>query len=350
MENITVIGFGANGMATAAYLTLKGYRVTLCDTVEQAAAEEDIHKKNGIVLRGALNEAENPIQLFCMTNSFSEAMRSAECVIVCVSVERHMEVLSRIAHLIKPDQTILFNPGNMASVVLLREYPELHEVAGVVFAELSGCLWACRITGPGEVTVALPLGTKRLSAYPTRMTDEACRRVSELFPVSPARNVVEAALNSPNVITHLSGTVFNTAQVEKMGDEFALFSHGISDSVLRTFRNLEHERNAVLQAAGLAVYEPSSEAFLRTLMDETIAPELERFRSLRGPSTLLHRYVTEDAMCGVALLVSLAHRMNVPVRLTESFLTIVSSINNKDYYKHGYTLANLGIKSHVATL
>lgn len=344
MKRITVIGGGSNGLATAAYFSLKGHAVTLCDTAEQMTERSAIETHGGVMMKGAFGEAESPVAIACLTDDFAAAISGAEVVIVCVSVPRHEEIAQKICPHLTDGQTVIFNPGNMASVRFVQLYPQLREMKSLVMAEVSGCLWACRITAPGKVVVALPLKAKKVAGYPAETTDMAVTRVGELFEAVPAKNVVEAALNSPNVITHLAGTIYNVAQVEKMGEDFAFFTHGMSETVVRTFCALEKERNAVLRAAGLAVYEESSEGFMRTLMNPDIAPQFNIFRALKGPSSMAHRYMAEDALCGVPLLVSLAECVGVPAELTKSFLTTASCIHGRDYYAEGYTLANLGLK------
>ena len=344
MKRITVIGGGSNGLATAAYFSLQGHTVTLCDTAEQMTERAAIEARGGLMMKGAFGEKESPVAIACITDDFAAAMSGAEAVIICVSVPRHEEIAHLVCPHLKEGQTVICNPGNMASVRFSRLYPQLLETKDLVMAEVSGCLWACRITGAGEVTVALPLKAKKVAGYPTETTEAAVSRVCELFEAVPAKNVVEAALNSPNVITHLAGTIYNVAQVEKMGEDFAFFTHGMSDTVVRTFCALEKERNAILRAAGLAVYEESSEGFMRTLMNPDIAPQFNTFRALKGPSSMAHRYMAEDALCGVPLLVSLAESVGAAAELTKSFLTTASCINGRDYYKEGYTLDNLGLK------
>ena len=342
VKKIAVIGSGANGLATAAYLSQQGHSVTLCDTKEQLSELPRL-ELDGIRLCGAFSDCGEPIYPEKVTDQIGKAVENAEMVIVCVSAERHEEIGNEIKDCLHAGQTVLFNPGNLGAVVLSRQNPELLAVPGLILAELCGCLWACRITGDTEVTIALPLSKKRLAAWPTERLPEAVQRISELFPVMPATNVVEAAVNSPNVITHLCGTLFNVAPVEQRGEEFAFFREGMSETVVRMFSKLEKERNAVLEKAGMQIYEPSSEAFMRILMDDSIAPQFDVFRSLKGPSSMKHRYLSEDAFCGVSLLISLARHYRVPVPLTESFLTIASAVNERNYYEEGYTLQNLGL-------
>lgn len=348
MKNIAVIGAGANGLATAAWLTLQGHQVTLCDTADQLKETAAV-QEGGIRVDGAFGAPENPIVPSLITDEIGKAVQQAEIILICVSAQRQESIGRLVCPALENGQTVLFNPGNLGAVRFIRLRPELSAMPELCLAELSGCLWACRVTESNQVRVALPLSAKRLAAYPAAKTSVACQRAASLFPVLPATNVLEATLNSPNVITHLCGTIFNVAQIEQRGEEFAFFQHGMSESVVRAFVMLEKERNQVLGAAGLQIYEESSENFMRTLMDKGIAPHLDLFRALKGPSSMTHRYITEDASCGVALLISLAKWYQVPVPLTESFLTIASALNGCDYAKQGATLENLGLLSSLMT-
>ncbi len=344
MNKIAVIGSGANALATAAYLIQQGNDVVLCDTEDQLSEVAAVSTQ-GIRVCGAIAAEEEALHPTLVTTDFKRAVSGVEYVIVCVSAIRHTPILNLLKDALQEGQTVLFNPGNLGSVILSRMAPSLLDMPGLILAELGSCLWACRLTGEAEVTVALPVSAKKMAAYPAEKTEEAFARVAQILPVEKATNVIEGALNSPNVITHLCGTIFNVAQVERETDEFAFFRRGMSDTVVNIFSKLEEERNAVLERAGLQIYSRSSEGFMRLLMDENAAPQFDTFRSLKGPSSMAHRYMAEDALCGVALLVSLAKHCGMSVPLTESFLTIASAINGRDYAKEGYTLENLGIQS-----
>jgi hypothetical protein len=78
-------------------------------------------------------------------------------------------------------------------------------------------------------------------------------------------------------------------------------------------------------------------------MDYDKYPELDNFRSLDGPSAFSHRYVTEDAACGVSMLASLGRRLGIAMPLTEGTLAFANAILGRDFFKEGATLENLGI-------
>ena len=340
-KTITILGAGSSGMTTAAWLEMEGWKTTLWDTPEEAGDFEAIRRQGGILLRGGSGKTGCAMP-WRMTTDLAAAVEGARLLLVCTSAGRHRELAEQLAPLAKAGQAILLNPGNFGSFFFRRELEKAGKT-GVLLGELSGCLWACRRTAPGEVLSANPLKTGRAAALPSADTPELIRAFEAAFPLEPAKNVLEASLNSPNVISHVAGAVLNAVEIEKRGKEYAFFLEGLGEPVLRCFAVLEKERNAVLEKMGLSVYNPSSQGFMRSIMDRDSHPELDWFRGLDGPSSFQHRYVSEDAACGMAMLVSLGECCGVPTPLTRSFLTIAGAINGADYLKEGRTLQNLGL-------
>lgn len=339
-KRITVIGCGATGLATAAWYTSRGFSVILADTKEQFTDLAVLKAQNGIRLCGAL-EIHETVPVFSMETDIPAAVSQARIILVCVSAGRQKDISHMIAPVLKDGQTVLFTPGNLGSIFLKSE---LGPYRRVMTAELCGNLWACRLKEPGTVIVALPPERQRIAAYPSSDTPAVIEALSGLLEADPASNILEAVLNSPNLITHLAGTLLNIARIEQKKEQYALFADGLSESVILAFKQLEKERNAVLSAYGLELYKKDScEGLMRQLMREDTPEHLLTFKYLTGPSSMQHRYITEDASCGVALLVSMARAREIPVPLTESLLTMASVLNQTDYYVCGRTLNSMNI-------
>lgn len=340
-KNITILGAGSSGMATAAYLTLCGFRVTLCDTEDQAADFAAIRTQGGIELQGGSGKTGCAMP-WKLTTDFAEALEDSSRILVCVSASRHEELARRCMPLSREGQVFLLSPGNFGSFVFRRKLSALGK-NGVVVAELCGNLWACRRRAPGQVLIAMPLKQGVVSALPSGDTGKAIAAFEGILPLKAGKNVLEVSLNSPNIVSHVAGAVLNAAQVERMGEAFAFFQDGLSEAVIHSFVALEQERNAVMEHLGLSVYGASSEGLMRKLMDYDGNEALSFFRALEGPSSFSHRYISEDAACGVSMLVSLGQTYQIPVTLTQAFLTVAGCINNTDYMKTGHTLNSLGL-------
>ena len=340
-ELIAIVGAGAAGTVTAAYLTGKGYDVILCDREEQCREDFEIIARAGIAVEGpGLVSGLRPAVL---TYDIANAME-ADRVLVCVSGGRQEETAAWMAPYVRADHNILLMPGNLGSVVCYREFQAKGAACGLV-AELAECLWACRRLGAGRYVSAMPLGQRRIAAFPSSDTPEALKVFGNLFPLKAGANLVENCLNSPNVLTHLPGTLLNLGGIAQRGEEFALFVDGLSDAYIRCLELLEAERNEVLKALGMECYAASVRPLLLMLKNPEEHPDLEAFRNLTGPNSLNHRYINEDAACGVALLVSSARKCHIEVPVTEALLTLAGQLTGKDFYHFGRTWEWLGSDS-----
>ena len=116
-NSITVIGSGATALAAAAYLTIKGKQVILCDR-EQGQRFRDIEDGGGITLEGVM-ETGSPVLPFRMTDDFQDAVGNARRILVCVSADRHREIADLCSPYAREGQTYVISPGNLGAVIFV---------------------------------------------------------------------------------------------------------------------------------------------------------------------------------------------------------------------------------------
>jgi hypothetical protein len=68
------------------------------------------------------------------------------------------------------------------------------------------------------------------------------------------------------------------------------------------------------------------------------------YRGINAPSTLSHRYITEDIPMSLVPLASLGNRFGVSVRGMESIIRLTCIVHRTDYWRRGRTLQRLGIE------
>ena len=338
IKYITVIGGGSTGHAAAAHLTGKGFEVTLCDN-ENFKAELDAVKEAGVMLRGRAGRGIYPLAR--VTHDFKAAVESAELLFICVPAARHAEIAERIAPYMQEGQSVLILPGNLASFIFRDVFKKYNVPESVIIAEMEGNLCPCRLTAPAEVTVGLPIRAKKIAALPGRRTSEFMERNEGVLDFIANKNVLEGALLSDNYVLHIGTTLLASSTVDSMGEDFILFQHGLTDYAVHCTEAIRQERIRLLEKFGLKERDSATE-FFEELRDWKNHPEYAVFRTLKGPDSLHHRYVEEDATACASMALSCAKRLGIEMPVLQSVITLASAVNEKDYYKEGRTLENSG--------
>lgn len=336
VNKIAVLGAGGTGHAIAADLTLAGYEITLFEEPQYKKNLEGIKKCGGIKIKGFAQEGFAQVKK--VTTDIKEALKNAEIILVSVVASRHEPIAELCAPNLENGQTILIGPDNGGSLVFSNIFKKKGIKKDINIAGIAGNFYPCRLTGPGEVLVALPKSTKKIAAFPAKNTGKVIKKLKDIYKFQEATNALEVALNSFNIVIHLPASLLNTGAIEKYNGKFSLFRQGITPSVMKCIDALKKERDTLFQALGFTI---SSSDFLEKVAKQSEFPELDVFRDLVGPTSMQHRYITEDAFVGQTLMVSLGEMINVPTPISKALITLASIINQTDYLKKGRTVERL---------
>lgn len=334
---IAVIGAGGTGMAMAADLTLRGYRVSLFEQKGyHVDTMEELQRCPNIELLGNAGQGITAISL--VTHDIAQALCGADFVLVSSVANRHQELAQLLAPHLRTGQTVCFSSGNCASLRLRLLVPQ----RDILIGELQGNLCPCRKVGPGQVLVAMPQAVKGAASSPGADTSRFVASLSRIYPCQPVQNVFEATLNSPNLVIHLAASLLNLSKMESSPD-FRLYRDGLTPGVFRLLEAMEEEKQAVMSGMGYTYVR--SVDFLHSL-DQ---PSLALFRELDGPTGLSHRYLTEDAYAGVNLMTSLAAPAGCQTPIAQALVTLASALNQTDYAQEGLSLRTFGLEGRSAS-
>ncbi len=334
---VVVLGGGNTGCTMAAEFSLRSFEVTVWEEKEYWHENIDGIIENGNRVELVGQDLTGVAKIHTITDNFSDAVENADIIFVSIVAWRHKDIIERMIKVLKGNQTVIFSAGNCASIRLREAIGKDHPA---IVGEMSGNIFPCRMIGPGKAIIAAKYMAKKIAAFPGKDTQALVESVSRVIDCYPGENVLEAALNAPNVVSHLAGTLLNAASVERKPD-FSMFSDGLSPAVVKTIQSVEAEKKRVMERMG---YESvAHSANLVRMMDYDNYPELDDFRSLKGPNSLDHRYVKEDAACGDSLILSLADRLGIEMPVLRSLVTLASAINGCDYASEGITLKKLGV-------
>ncbi|MHC1589634.1 MAG: NAD/NADP octopine/nopaline dehydrogenase family protein [Candidatus Hecatellaceae archaeon] len=348
--SIAVLGGGNGGHAIAADLSLAGFKVNIFE-LPQFVGESfrEVMRRGEIEILGKAREGV--ARLNKATTSISEALDGVELALIAVPAFGHATFAEICAEHLKKASgrppALALMPGTAGSLEFMKTFREKGVKAPI--AETATLPYGCRMLEPAKVIVYVAAKLLPAGVLPARQTEEIVGMLKQLYDaVCPCRNVLEAALNNPNPITHPAATLLNVGRIEYAKGEFYLYKEGITASVARIYEALNRERNALCQTLNLKIFECGEQL---TEMDRIIQMGLlfgagcweEAGVKMKGPTRVRDRYVTEDVPYGLVFMASLADMLGVPAPVMKSIVTLFSAINREDYFAKGRTVEKLGI-------
>jgi len=223
--------------------------------------------------------------------------------------------------------------------------------AAVVTAEAASFIFACKKDGPDGVWIR---GLKQglpLAALPATATLEVLDRVRPAFPeFAPAVNVLDTSLNNVNNPLHPPAALLNVGRIEKFGGDWSFFHEGMTPAVCRLMERLDEERLAVVGALGLpevSLLEWNIKFYgHQGLGGKTLYEAMSTtpvHGAARAPSSLDHRYFTEDVPFGLVPTASLGRALGIPTPVTDGVVAVSSAVCGRDFVRLGRTVETLGL-------
>lgn len=344
---IAVLGGGSGGHTMAADLTLKGYEVNLCEAPE---FEEGFRKVLGSqeVTLIDMEGNERTVRLHRATVDFEEAVRGAKYIMIAVPGFGRKRFFEGIMPYLEGGQTIVTWAGSFSALTYMRMLRESGMRQDITLSEVQTLPWACRLEAPGRVRIHAENARLIVATLPSGRVARVVEDLSGMYEVIPAENVMSTSLNNLNAIVHPAGTILNAGWVDTLKRDFGLYRHGTTLSVTRAIRAVYEEVRRVAEALGVRMIEYPEESFhtkgtLMTAYVRVIGDKDELAGDVSGPSSMTHRYVSEDVPFGLVPISRLAESCGVKVPIIDGLISLASAINQTDYLEQGLSLEDLGI-------
>jgi opine dehydrogenase len=339
---ITILGAGHGGFATAAHLSILGHKVNIYTHPSFARELTHLKRKKEIKIKGVLKGVAKIRGK--ITTDIKEALEEAEVVIFVLPAFAQRIVFKEALPHLKEGQVILLTPGNYGSLELAKIAPEKR----LIFLETQSLVYAARKLNDESVRIS---GIKRkllAAAFPGKYTKKIVSFIKKnIFPqLVLAKNILEVSLNNPNPLLHPAITLFNLTKVDEK-KEFKFYSEGVTRGVAKIIENVDKERLRVIKSLGLRGLPFPKIAFWfyrlkGTSFYELLAKSPIHKRS-KGPESLEHRYIREDVPFGLVPVSELARSREIKVPTIDSIIHIASILNRVDYRKEGRNLEKLNL-------
>ena len=348
---IVIIGAGNAGKATAAYLLSmrqpsfndktddmhdSSYKVRLITGDAKKAAETE---KNGLTASGRITGNFRPMIEYSPYGTGDIRASKADVIIVQTVAGAHRDVAERLkGHLGKNQLIIIFN-GNWGAAEFESVLGAEAREKNTLICETAAQLFLCSSPDINSVNITGIKESVGFAVSDMKRIREAYERAVRLFPgLKTAENIIDTSANSSNPVIHGPIAAFNITRLEN-GEDYTLFGTALPEKLIRYIEKADLERCAVIEALGtkatgvleiLNSFWPVKRESLRDALKEN-----EAYRDIKGPKTLLHRYIEEDIPYGLVPLSVLGKKLGVPTPYTDSVITGLSLYLGRDFMKEG---------------
>ena len=345
----TVVGAGHGGKTMAAHLALMGFPTTLYNRT--AANIAPIKMRGGIELDSSEGAPRGFGELALVTPDIDEALAEADVIMVVVPSTAHADLARVAAPHLRDGQIVVLNPGRTCGAIeFSKALSDSSCEADVTVAEAETLIYACRSDGPAQARIFRIKEAVPLAALPATRTAKVLEALAPAYPqFIDGVNVLHTGLDNIGAIFHPALALLNAGRIESGGADFQFYIDGVTPSVGRVLEVLDRERVTVASALGIRAR--TSLEWLHMAYNATGADIHEAIHNQPGyygimaPTTLSHRYFTEDIPMSLVPIAALGSRYGVSVRGMQSIIRLCSIIHRTDYWSRGRTLDKLGIES-----
>ena len=356
---VAVLGGGNGGHAVAANLSLTGFKVNFFELPQFVDSFEKVLRTKEIQIQGV--SVDGAAKLNLATTDIQQAIKNAEVIFVITPAFGHKTMAEVCAPFVQDGHIIVLMPGSGGSLEFINIFKQKKVKREITFAESCTLPYGSRLKGPGHISVLINVVILPTGIFPSRKTEEVIPKLRQFYPmISPAKDVLEAAINNPNPIVHPVATLLSATRIEHSKGEFYLYAEGMTPSVARTYESLNQERLSICKAMGYKLYHWDNLEFkdynlgeteeecryriLNTSMDAVFGKDgIYAGIKMKGPEHLKDRYVTEDVPYGMVLLSTLGDLLGVPTPTHDAVIQLTSVINRTDYWKTGRGMKQLGL-------
>jgi opine dehydrogenase len=355
MSAVALVGAGAIARAYAALLSRDGHAAALwspsgAGTRDLAPAATEIAGWPGVrAVRLACTGAVTGSSTVAVLDD-PKRLADADVVIVAVPAPAYPSVLPVVARHVEARQTIIVSGALSLAPLWLAELAAARgERLRVAAFGTTVATARAQADGVAIMTVRTRLA---VAALPTAAGAEALATCRALFGdrFDLADGVLAVTLTNINPVAHAAMALANFTRIER-GEAWPQY-HYLTPAVARLVEAMDAERLAVAAAYGQRV--TTIEAHFRRSFDvpgaslAEIAAELHRRRGgPPGPTSLDTRFVLEDVPYGLVFNAALARIAGVPVPVTDSVVTLLSTLYARDFSTENPLIGALGLESET---
>ena len=296
----SIIGTGASGTLMSVILKSSGHVVHAQDKdVNKVAILKEMPEWK------ATGKTEATGKPDLVTSDAAECIEGTDYIMVCTTTDAHAEVAEAIAGSVRPEQTVILNPGHVGGVLNFRTaligagcrtLPRICEAADMMFA--------CRTVEIGHTFHSGVKNRILLASITSGTAADVAEELKDVFPcyVPAESTLVEAADAERIAVCNALGV-----NVEP------LLPH------LKSVYNLQPDN----------LYDAI----------QSCAP----YKGIKSPMSTNHRFMQEDTLCDLVPTASIGHMLGIDTPVIDMIIGLESLMLGKDFMTEGRTVQKLGL-------
>lgn len=305
-----ILGLGKTGHNIAATLVDKGFEVIGFTRDGEKAKDVNEH---GITVTGALN---GNFKAKATTN-LDEAVNGAQYLIVTTTSKGHKPMAEMLKGKLQENQRIMIIVGNWGAYEFYSVLKNEAKDKNVIIGETAGILFGSpSLTQPATTFMKPRKKTMNIATIPSSAAQTVVDELKIAFPQFYAvANVIETSMNSTNPMVHVPLSIFNCTRVES-GEDYNLYGSASPKKLMDFLMKADLERCAVTKAMGgnpQTILQLMNKAYLVNF-DSVVELALNNpsLKTVKGPKSLGHRFLSEDVPFGILPVVRLGKKYGVP--------------------------------------
>jgi opine dehydrogenase len=326
---IAVLGGGNGCYAAAADLSEAGHRVRFWR--RNAAELHALQLNNTIVLKDVKGQRDVRIAAIC--SKIGDAVSGAELIVVPVPATAQLDIALAMAPFLHDGQVIFLPPGTFGSIAMMQVIRASGARARVVFAETGTLPYLTRKHSSREVAITMRAKRLPTGVFPNAAAQPTLAVLRQAYPcIESIEDALSGALMNAGPIIHPPLILMNAGPLEHF-ERWDIHKEGTQSAIRRVHDALDAERIAVRVALGYGPsHFPLNDHYTTDQwMYGDAHDRLTQSGDWREKIDLkTHRYMREDIVYGLALLVSIARWSGVAAPVASGLLSVAGAVIGED--------------------
>ena len=342
-KKVAILGGGHGAHCMAADLVSRGFAVNLFEMPEFQRNLSLVFKTQTIQIDGLI---KGSYELETVTSDIDEAIDGVRFILIVTPAFAHKSYARLLKGKTDPDnQIIVLYPGAFAGLL----FKTIMGDACPVIAEANNLPYDTRLIEPGRVMLH-GRNPVNVAFMPADRGEALFEQVRSLHPfVRMYGDVLEAGLSIVNPAFHAGLCLFSINDIENWPKRpFFLYEHGVTPASVKMNMVLDNERKAIGRAFGYHLrpiedFSDMAEGYSWRDLYKAIHGDIS-LTSISGPHDIHSRYLTEDAPYGLVPWSYIGKLAGVATPHIDAVVNIYNVIHEKNWWKEGRNLAELGLE------